>query len=147
MDASAPNTVWQTTVSGLTRDTTYYFEAYIMNLCCTALTRPGPELAFYANDVLVGTGTTEIPGMWMGVSTMWNSGGFDTVTLALRNRSTVFSGNDFAADDIYLGLESQVAPEPASLVLLGTGLLMAAARRRSALRCYLPIPVPCKRLS
>ena len=142
IDAGVPNTVWQTTVSGLTQQTDYYFEAYLMNLCCTVLTLRGPELSFYANDLRVGIGNTDTSGVWTSVSTIWNSGGSDSVTLALRNDIALYDGNDFAADDIYfgaeskLGLESQaaVAAEPASLVLLGTGGLLAAVRRRRARR-------------
>lgn len=129
-----PDVVWETTVSGLDPDTNYFFEAFLMNLCCSTLTRSGPQLEFYANNVLLGLGSTETPGAWTGVSNIWNSLSSSSVTLQLRNASVVFDGNDFALDDVYLGKESQVnqapVPEPASIILLGTGFFVVARRMR-----------------
>ena len=129
-----PDMVWETTVSGLDPDTNYFFEAFLMNLCCSTLTRSGPQLEFYANNVLLGLGSTETPGVWTGVSNIWNSLSSSSVTLQLRNASVVFDGNDFALDDVYLGKESQVnqapVPEPASILLLGTGFFVVARRMR-----------------
>lgn len=131
-----PDVVWETTVAGLESNTNYFFEAFLMNLCCSSLTRPGPQLEFYANSILLGFGATEIPGLWTGVSNVWNSQASSSVTLQLKNASTVFDGNDFALDDVFLGKESQVnqapVPEPASIILLGTAFLVFARRLRRA---------------
>ena len=129
-----PDVVWETTVSGLEPDTTYFFEAFLMNLCCSTTSRPGPQLQFFADGMLLGLGSTETPGVWTGVSNVWNSLSSTSVTLQLRNASVVFDGNDFALDDVYLGKESQLdavpAPEPASILLLGTGFLAIARKLR-----------------
>ena len=132
--AGTPDTVWKSTVGGLDLNTNYFFEAFLMNICCNNQVRPGPALEFYANNVLLGLGATNTPGIWTGISTPWNSGLFSSVDLELRNASTVFDGNDFALDDVYLGKESEVdgapMPEPASLFLLGAGLVTVARRAR-----------------
>lgn len=132
----SPDVVWETTIGGLQTGTNYYFEAFLMNLCCASLTRPGPQLEFWANNVLLGLGATDVPGVWAGVSSLWNSGADTSVTLQLRNSSAVFDGNDFALDDIYLGTETSVSPtpvpEPASIFMLGAGLVGLARRMRRA---------------
>jgi len=135
--SESPEIVWRQTVTGLSFNTDYYFEAFLMNLCCQSLVRPGPLLQFYANDVLLGAGMTDTPGLWTGVSNVWNSGALSSVTLSLKNASLVFDGNDFAIDDVYLGTESTVnppvnptpVPEPASMFLVGTGVVALARRR------------------
>lgn len=123
--------VWERAVSGLSLNTDYFFEGFVMNLCCTDFDRPGPQLGFYANGILLGIGATQTPGLWAGISQLWNSGGNDTVVLQLRNASTIYDGNDFALDDLYLGTESSLnpTPEPASILLLGSGIAALARRR------------------
>ena len=131
-----PDVVWQSTVNGLDPNTDYFFESWLMNICCLSQALPGPQLEFYANGVLLGVGATNTPGVWAGVSTPWNSGALSSVMLELRNASNVVNGNDFALDDVYLGKESEVntapMPEPTSIFLLGTGFLAVARRVRKS---------------
>lgn len=121
----ADTLVWAQMV-GVEQHTSYYFEAFAKNLCCATLVRPSADLLFYINGELVGGGPIDGPGHWQGISTTWNSGVMGRALLEIRNGSTVASGNDFGLDDIWLGTESNVAPEPASLVLLGSTLLGGA---------------------
>lgn len=112
---ATPDRVWFTTsVVNVTPNTQYYFEAWVMNLCCASglgdgIHPVGPSaLSFYANDQLLGTRTSAKLGVWEGLSTVWNSGSATSVTLKLVNANTEALGNDFAVDDIYLGTETSI---------------------------------------
>lgn len=114
---ATPDRVWFTTAPiPVQPNTNYYFEAFVMNLCCASglgngIDPVGPsELSFYANKQLLGTRTSSKLGVWEGLSTTWNSGSATSVSLELVNANTVAAGNDFAADDIYLGIVSTVQP-------------------------------------
>lgn len=114
---ATPDRVWYTTQPIVVQpNTNYYFEAFVMNLCCASglgngVDPVGPsELSFYANDQLLGTRTSSKLGVWEGLTTSWNSGAATNVTLKRVNANTVAAGNDFAADDIYLGIVSTVQP-------------------------------------
>lgn len=114
---ATPDRVWFTN-NAITVDpnTPYYFEAFVMNLCCAmglgnGIDPVGPSvLSFYANGQLLGTRTSMKLGKWEGLTTNWNSGAATTVTLKLVNANTEALGNDFAVDDIYLGTVSTVNP-------------------------------------
>ncbi|MBK7583623.1 MAG: hypothetical protein IPI67_25945 [Myxococcales bacterium] len=114
---ATPDRVWFTTSPiAVQPNTNYYFEAFVMNLCCASglgngVDPVGPsELSFYANDQPLGTRTSSKLGVWEGLTTSWSSGSATSVTLKLVNANTVAAGNDFAADDIYLGIVSTVQP-------------------------------------
>lgn len=109
---STPDRVWFTNAIPVASGTRYYFEAWVINLCCQNHSAPvGPaELSFYANGQLLGTRTSAKLGVWEGLSTAWDSGSSATVELKLVNANTVAMGNDFAVDDIYLGTISTVNP-------------------------------------
>lgn len=114
---ATPDRVWYSSVSiTVAPNTQYYFEAFVMNLCCASglgdgVNPVGPSvLSFYANGQLLGTRTSAKLGVWEGLTTSWSSGASTSVTLKLVNANTDAIGNDFAVDDIYLGTESSVGP-------------------------------------
>jgi hypothetical protein len=129
----------------------YFFEAFVMNVCCNPSARTGPGavnpavLSFYANDVLLGTRSTGLLGVWWvweGLSTRWNSGASTTVTLKLVNSNSARMGNDFAVDDISLSTQTTVpipgpqitVPIPGTLWLLALGLVALGASARRPMR-------------
>jgi hypothetical protein len=114
---STPDRVWfSSNAVNVAPNTQYYFEAWVMNLCCATglgdgINPVGPSvLSFYANGQLLGTRTSTKLGAWEGLTTTWNSGAATTVTLKLVNANTDALGNDFAVDDIYLGTETSIPP-------------------------------------
>jgi len=133
----AASRVWYSAASiPVQTNTDYFFEAWVMNLCCrpgtlgNGIDPVGPSvLSFYANDVLLGTRSSSLLGVWEGLSTTWPSGLATTVTLKLINSNTQALGNDFAVDDIFLGTDSSV-PEPSSGTLITAGMVCLAAWRR-----------------
>ncbi|MCY2968073.1 MAG: PEP-CTERM sorting domain-containing protein [Planctomycetota bacterium] len=132
--------VWYTNSVAVSTNTDYYFEAFVMNVDDTTKYPPGANpqtfsiLSFYANGMLLGTRTTNNLGIWEGLSTTWNSVASTTVDLVLMNANDYVEGNDFAIDDIYLGVTSTVpaTPEPSTMVLAllgGVGAVLARRRR------------------
>jgi hypothetical protein len=115
---STPDRVWYTATLSVQPSTSYFFEAFVMNLCCTpqsglgdGVNPVGPSvLSFYANGQLLGTRTSSKIGVWEGLTTSWDSGTSTTVDLKLVNSNTAALGNDFAVDDVYLGTVSTVLP-------------------------------------
>jgi hypothetical protein len=140
--AATAAAVWfSSDVIPVASDTDYFFEAWVMNLCC----RPGTlgngadpvepsVLSFYANDELLGTRASSELGVWEPLSTIWSSGSATSVLLRLVNSNTAYAGNDFAIDDIFLGTESSIVPEPMTALLVLAGLGGLAARRKRGRR-------------
>ena len=54
--------------------------------------------------------------------------------LSLINANTELAGNDFALDDVFLGTQSSVVPEPATwaMMLVGFGGIGFQMRRKRA---------------
>ena len=135
--------VWQSATFAVTANANYFFEAFVMNVCCIAGysgANSASVLEFSINGASVGTRTTNLAlaGTWEGLSTPWNSGSASTAELRLINRNTARGGNDFAVDDVSLSVESTVisspVPEPTTtaLMLLGLAGVGLAARRKTS---------------
>jgi hypothetical protein len=143
VDGSA---VWRSGAIGVTPNTNYFFEAFVMNVCCSGGPFPGNTPSILEFSVAgsaiesLGTATTNLAlaGTWEGLSKSWNSGSNTSIVLSLINRNTAAAGNDFAIDDVFLGTTSTVSPVPEpetyALMLLGLGAVGAAARRRKTAR-------------
>lgn len=129
--------VWQSGSFAVAANTDYFFEAFVMNVCCSS-PFPGNTpsiLEFMVSGESLGIVTTDLDlaGTWEGLSRTWNSGSNTSVVLSLINRNTARAGNDFAIDDIYFGTESTVTPVPEPetwLLMLGGLAAVAGARRR-----------------
>jgi len=133
--------VWASGPIAVAQNTNYFFEAFVMNVCCSS-PFPGnsPSILEFSVAGLttesLGTATTNLAlaGTWEGLSKSWNSGLNTSVSLSLINRNTAAAGNDFAIDDVFLGTTSTVTPVPEpetyALMLAGLGALGVIARRR-----------------
>lgn len=149
----APNAgdiVWQSGSIALTSNTLYFFEAFVINVCCNPNYGGGnsdPILTFRISldggpsaDLATRTLPASQAGVWFGLTSNFNSGSSSSVVLSLVNENTTRAGNDFALDDVTLGTRSVVNPTPAipepgawALMIAGFGLVGAAARRQKAL--------------
>ena len=112
-------------------NTNYYLSAW------AASAYPGSPaiLDFSINGDLIGMPFTAstTTGLWQQFYAEWNSGASTTATLSLVNQNTAFFGNDFTLDDIVLGTLRPgpvSAPEPATMLLLGSGLIGLAGYGR-----------------
>jgi PEP-CTERM motif len=132
--------VWQSGEIVVDPSTDYFFDAWVMNVCCTPLytgDNSASILEFSINGISLGTKTTDLDkaGTWEGLSTTWNSGAATTAVLSLINRNTDRGGNDFAIDDVSLSTEPFMVPEPETYALMlaglaGIGVAMRGRRAR-----------------
>jgi hypothetical protein len=138
---NAGDIVWQSLTINLAQNTNYFFEAYVMNVCCSGGQVINPPILTFSiafdggPKVDLNTAfTPNVTGVWNGISNSFNSGSALTAQLFLINANTIRQGNDFAIDDINLDTKSIVigVPEPESWVLMiaGFGLVGGAMRSR-----------------
>lgn len=133
----APDTsfdVWRT-ASDITvsPNTLYYFEAWMSSAYPAS---PGAltfGLEGDASNATLGVGTAPTTtGTWVPLSFTWNSGANTSVSLYLKNANPVRGGNDFAVDDIFLGLQTSIhtPDEGSTLALMGSALAVGLGVRR-----------------
>lgn len=124
-DTLAGTKVWESAVPiAVLPNTTYYFEAWAMNVCCNP-THSGANspavLEFSVEGAAIeslGTIATSFPaGVWQFLGTTWNSGANTSARLRIINQNTAFGGNDFALDDLHFSTRSSI-PEPTTIAIL-----------------------------
>jgi hypothetical protein len=135
-------TVWGSTTT-VTADTYYTFSFYLTNSedvdSNLAIIQP------FINGVAVGAGVSangyyadgKTADQWQEFTFTWYSGNSTTADMSLVNQQTNGAGfgDDFGIDTI--ALTANPAPEPSSLVLLGSGIACLAGygwRRRKSLK-------------
>ena len=106
---------------------TYYFSAWLASVHPPQIGSDPlapATLAFSINGIQISSDFTLSAhvGTWELFYVPWVADG-DFATLAVINRNTTASGNDFALDDISLDTKIPGVPEPATMLLLGLGLV------------------------
>ncbi|MEI6583872.1 MAG: gliding motility-associated C-terminal domain-containing protein [Chitinophagia bacterium] len=92
--------VWKQTINVIP-NTNYEFSTWLLSLYPS---NPA-KLQFSINGIKIGdifeasTSTCE----WKKFFTTWNSGNNRSAVISIINKNTIFSGNDFAIDDVYFG--------------------------------------------
>lgn len=126
--------VWAESVSGLEEGKTYFFSAYVTSVypkpVGAAAIAPA-LLAFSVNGNPIGPDiSAAVTGRWDLFYQSFVADETGTANISLINRTTMPEGNDFAIDDIGLSTKIPTVPEPATMLLLGLGLVGLAGTRR-----------------
>jgi hypothetical protein len=130
-----PDVVIERTISNLCPNTEYEFSAWIRNIIPAASILP--NLTFLVDGVGKYTSGSITSGNWTEVGFRFTTGATQTSTvLSIRNNAPGGNGNDWALDDIFVGLcipDLSILPPPIRLVCLAAasetiGVIITDAR-------------------
>lgn len=96
--SATPNTVvWSQTIN-VKANTNYVFSAWLQSL----ISGNPARLQFSINGIPLGADllASSATCQWQQFYTTWNSGGNTSAVIAIINKNTVASGNDFSLDDL-----------------------------------------------
>jgi hypothetical protein len=122
--------IFQSASFAVAQNTNYNVSFYVTNADTINLAALQPELSgtLLGSPVsAVGTYTTN---GWQQFTFSWNSGSNTSTSFILNDFQTNTTGNDFGVDDF--SVSTSAVPEPATLLLLGTGLAALMGFRRRA---------------
>jgi len=132
-DSANPAVIWEGHAdAALTVGTTYEFSAWVANVHPASPANLSFTVYLLAGDQLLATLSPSGVGVWENLHATFTADVENTGPFKLVNANFDYSGNDFAIDDIYIGLPQQhgVPDGGMSATLLGLGLLAIGLGRK-----------------
>ncbi|WP_168221528.1 PEP-CTERM sorting domain-containing protein [Aquisphaera giovannonii] len=123
---NANTSVWTETVSVIP------YTEYVLSFWGASVNQSSqslPVLQAFINSTVAGNSLTltQQGGIWLQGSAAWFSGSSSAVTLSIVDLNTAGPWNDFVIDDVSF---TATVPEPTSLALLASGVVVVASRLR-----------------
>jgi hypothetical protein len=138
VDGGAPGTyAWEENIA-VSPNTTYTFTGWVADADTPFFSSNPGLLGLFVNGTQAGGSfavSSTMPGVWQEWTGSVTTGPGDTsIALSIQDLNPTYTaaGNDFSLDDLSLAPPPASTPEPASMLLFGTGLLGIAflMRRR-----------------